>query len=108
MCEDKFLKSLIPSIHTPSQNRKSNQKKVNQETHHFENSIKTLIPSTLKSMKLDASKNFLAENYEILLEAHLDTINVLKLTSDSKYIISGSADRTIRIWDFKKQSYTVT
>ena len=62
----------------------------------------------LKSMKLDDSKHFLEKNYEILLKAHLGSIKVLQLTSDNKYIISGSADRTIRIWDFKKQSYTVT
>ena len=39
---------------------------------------------------------------EILLEAYLGSINVLKLTSDNKYIILGSADRTIRIWDLKE------
>ena len=42
---------------------------------------------------------------ETALEGHLDRVNCVAVTSDNKYIISGSNDRTIRIWNLleKKQ-----
>ena len=39
------------------------------------------------------------------MQGHLYGVNTLTVSSDNKYIISGSNDRTIRIWNFleKKQ-----
>ena len=47
----------------------------------------------------------LEKSYKILLEGHLGPITTIIVTSDNNYLISGSSDNTIRIWNFleKKQ-----
>ena len=42
---------------------------------------------------------------EIVLYGHLNEVASLALTSDNKYIVSGSTDNTIKIWSLleKKQ-----
>ena len=49
-------------------------------------------------MELEAAKNFLATDYNLILEAHTCAVNHVKLTTDNKFIISSSEDNTIRIW----------
>ena len=39
-----------------------------------------------------------------VLEGHRDTVNCVSFTSDDSKIASGSADRTVRLWDTKQVS----
>ena len=41
---------------------------------------------------------------EAVLEGHTDEIYTLVISSDDKYIISGSKDKTIRIWNLLEKS----
>ena len=41
----------------------------------------------------------LERDYKVFLEGHKSNIRALAITSDNKYIVSGSADMTIRIWN---------
>ena len=41
--------------------------------------------------------NDIQNDYNIFLEGHANHVKVLAMTNDNKYIISGSADNTIRI-----------
>ena len=45
---------------------------------------------------------------ETVLEGHNETVRSVAITSDNKYIISGSKDCTIRIWNLlEKRQETV-
>ena len=70
-----------------------------QETNNFKFSAQRL--EHLRSMPLNNLKQVLAEEYNLLLERHTGEVLCLALTIDNKYIISGSRDKTIRIWDFQ-------
>ena len=54
-------------------------------------------------MKLEEAENFLSKAYYLFLDGHKAQVTCIKLTNDNKYIASGSADVTIRIWDFIDQ-----
>ena len=41
----------------------------------------------------------LERDYKLFLEGHTSSITSITITSDNKYIISGSDDKTIRIWN---------
>ena len=64
---------------------------------------KLLIKSKLKSLK--SSKNVqeiqkqLQTNFNLYLQGHTSYIYSVAVTSDNKYILSGSDDGTIRIWN---------
>ena len=50
----------------------------------------------------------LERDYKLFLEGHTSYINSIAITSDNKYIISGSSDKTIRIWNLlEKRQETV-
>ena len=41
---------------------------------------------------------------EDALQGHTDEIHCIGITSDNKFIVSGSADMTLRIWNFKEKT----
>ena len=53
----------------------------------------------LKSMTVVNIKQALAQEFSLFLEAHIDYVLCVAVTSDTKYIISGSTDKTIRLWN---------
>lgn len=55
--------------------------------------------STLKTLSTasESIKTMLENNYHLYLEGHTSFINALAITTDCKYIISASCDKTIRI-----------
>ena len=55
----------------------------------------------LKSMDVENIKQALAQEFNLILEGHTESVDCIAVTSDSKYIISGSSDNTLRIWNFK-------
>ena len=46
---------------------------------------------------LEEIQKELQTNYNIILQGHSDGLNSVAVTSDNKYVISGSKDKTIRI-----------
>ena len=67
----------------------SNAKKF--ESINFSDNVKVII-SKLKS------------ELGLFLEGHTSCINTITVTSDNKYIISGSSDKTIRIWNLLERT----
>ena len=65
--------------------------------------VETLLNSIKKSLKnrenLEEIKKQLQIKFGLFLEGHTDHVASLAVTSDNKYIISGSKDKTIRIWN---------
>ena len=49
------------------------------------------------SKNLAEIKKQLESNFNLLLEGHTCYVNSVAVTSDNKYIVSGSSDNTIRI-----------
>ena len=41
--------------------------------------------------------------FKNVLEGHTDSVKSVRVTSDSKYAISGSKDKTIRIWNLSQK-----
>ena len=63
-------------------------------------------------MKTSEFRSILEEEYKlplvshsrcVQLEGHENHVTTLAITSDNKYIISGSSDRTVRIWDLQEK-----
>jgi WD domain, G-beta repeat. len=53
-------------------------------------------------------KKYLKSNFNLYLQGHTSMILSLAVTSDNKYIVSGSDDKTIRIWNlFQKNTRTI-
>ena len=48
---------------------------------------------------LHEMKKELELNFNLFIEAHTNYVYSLAVTNDSKYLISGSGDATIRIWN---------
>jgi WD40 repeat protein len=44
------------------------------------------------------NQEILAEKHGLILQGHVDPVYCVAITSDSKYILSGSGDKTIRVW----------
>ena len=62
----------------------------------------------IKSHNLSSIVKKLERDYKLFLEGHTSSIASIASTSDSKYIISGSSDKTIRIWNLlEKRQETV-
>ena len=61
--------------------------------------IKNIIK--ISSMKLEIATNLLADDYKLLIGGHTKRVKCIAITNDSKYIVSGSEDMTIRIWEFQ-------
>jgi WD40 repeat protein len=38
-----------------------------------------------------------------VLKGHTDYVTFIAITSDSKYIVSGSCDKTVRLWNIKEK-----
>lgn len=49
------------------------------------------------------TKEGIALKLELFVEGHKERINSIVLTDDQKYIVSGSEDATIRLWDLKSK-----
>ena len=49
-------------------------------------------------MTLDDFKSTLSKRFHLFLETHTSCITILVVTSDNKYLVSGSMDTTVRIW----------
>ena len=56
------------------------------------------------SKNLAEIKKQLESNFNLLLEGHTSSVLTVAVTSDNKYIVSGSLDKTIRIWNLLEKS----
>lgn len=79
-----------------------------QENKRISSEIKAMPVTSQKSpIKLSDSPNpvqNLPENNELMLEGHTGSVYCIAITSDSQYIVSGSSDSTIRIWDLESKT----
>lgn len=55
--------------------------------------------SYLNSLPVQSILNILQQQFQLMIEGHTDLIYDLAITSDSLFIVSGSKDKTIRIWN---------
>lgn len=49
--------------------------------------------------KIKETKEMISKKYNLLIEGHVRKITCMCLSLDNRYLITGSEDRTIRIWD---------
>ena len=81
--------------------------------HHF-NEIQNLYTSDflkeyervkdISKMPVKDAKILLEEGYGLFLEGHTDPVSSVAITSDSKYIVSGGYDNTVRIWNLQDKT----
>jgi WD40 repeat protein len=45
----------------------------------------------------------LLQNYQIYLEVHTSYVNSVAISSNNKYFVSGSGDKTVRLWNVEKR-----
>ena len=55
----------------------------------------------ISSIKIEDAKHLLAQAYGLFLEGHTGPVMSIALTSDNKYIVSGSNDCTVRVWSLQ-------
>jgi hypothetical protein len=85
---------------------KSSPKKTYQEIIDDELKFEKLRIST---NDVNSAKELLKADFELFLEGHTSYVNSVAVTSDNKYIISGSKDKTIRVWNLleKRQEHFI-
>ena len=83
---ESFKKIVSKNFSIFTSNNEIIEKKVDSENFKF-------------SKNLPEIKRQLMGNFNLFLEGHTETLTSLALTSDDKYIISGSEDKTVRIWN---------
>ena len=67
-------------------------------------------PTCLKlSKNLEETKKQLENDFKLFVEGHSSIVRTVAITSDSKFIISGSCDKSIRMWSLfdRKQEATL-
>ena len=74
----------------------------NYSTSNFLQKIQRI--SQISSVSLPDAKLCLAHNYSLYLQGHTQAVNCISITTDSNYIISGSSDTTVRIWNFHSRT----
>ena len=84
--KESFKKIVSKNFSIFTNNNEIIEKKVDSENFKF-------------SKNLPEIKRQLMGNFNLFLEGHTETLTSLALTSDDKYIISGSEDKTVRIWN---------
>ena len=52
-------------------------------------------------IKLEEVRDALADGRNFIFQGHKDYVRALAITSDNKYIISGSNDKSVRIWNIE-------
>ena len=60
--------------------------------------------SRILSIPLEEAKLILSQDYGLFLQAHTDPVTCVAITSDDKYIVSGSWDNTVRIWNLQSKT----
>ena len=87
--QQEFTKSV--SITIPTLNPKHTEKLYGSDFFISRKALPNL------KMKPSDAKTLLEVDYGLLMQGHADEVHSLAVTSDSKYILSGSSDKTIRI-----------
>ena len=82
-----------------------NSTKVNNEIVHTEELFEeTKLKSFTFSKRLTEMKEQLELNFNLFLEGHFEKVTSIAVTSDNKYAVSGSLDKTIRIWNLLEKT----
>jgi WD40 repeat protein len=73
------------------------------------NSFDQIIKKFLRVVIYDQQINppdpeILDENYKLELKEHTSFVNCIAMTTDYKYLVSGSKDKTVRVWICKRKS----
>ena len=89
----------VPASPQNLEEHKSMPTKSSKELRIYEIPVQRL--EELKSMPIANIKQVLSEEFSLFLEGHTASIYCVRVTNDNQYIISGSGDNTIRIWDLK-------
>ena len=80
-----------------------NTKKTNNELQDLQTTKKILSEmienSSDQLINEKELKRQLESNFNLFIEGHTSLLNSIAVTSDDKYMISGSYDKTIRIWN---------
>ena len=86
-----------------------------QSSSHFEmfnkNPNALSIPQNLNQLMLLNPTDYidiLAKRYSLFLESHYDSITTVVISKDNKYLVSGSLDETIRVWDIQEKREKTT
>ena len=94
-----FLKKEIGNIESGS-DEKMNRILIENNTKILESILLDRKITSLKySKNITELKKLLEQEFNIYLEGHTHVVRCVIITSDSKYIVSGSSDNTIRVWD---------
>lgn len=78
--------------------------------------IQNLFSINLPQQALDEQKNdnlefssaedamkWLEDKHSLILESHFGTVTSVSITQDSKHIVSGGVDNTLRIWNLQEK-----
>ena len=79
---------------------RSEHKSLNKD---IDNIVK-YIKKNIEIQNIDSMKMHLERKYHLFIEGHTNRVSSIVITSDNKYIISGSWDQTVRIWNLQDKS----
>jgi WD40 repeat protein len=68
------------------------------------NYLEEKINSKIEFDDLSKTQEILEEKYGLILQGHTDFVCSVAITSDNKYVVSGSRDKTVRVWNLDKKT----
>ena len=63
----------------------------------------TAIPPPI-NLDLPEQEQYLNDTYGIFLEGHYDHVNCAVISNDNTFIVSGSSDKSLRVWDLSSKT----
>jgi WD40 repeat protein len=78
--------------------------KMSEEISELKKALETQISPKIDFSDVSKTEQILNEKYVLILQDNTLTISSITISSDNKYVVSGSSDKIVRVWNLNKKT----